>query len=214
MRPFIHAPRLSFLSGQVSAREWALLPSAAGFIDPLLSTGFPLTLLGISRLARIIETAWGHETFAERLFDYSMHTTMELLLTERLVAALYATMGDFELFSALGRLYFAAASFSETVRRLGRPELAGEMFLMGGHPVFGPRFRYCVEQAARRPTGTQRGQLLERIRQTIEPVDVAGLGDITRRNWHPVKAEDLLRAAPKLEATEAEIQQLLTRCGF
>ena len=214
MRPFIHAPRLSFLTGQVSAREWVLLPSAAGFIDPLLSTGFPLTLLGISRLARIIETAWGHETFAERLFDYSMHTTMELLLTERLVAALYATMGDFELFSALTRLYFAAASFTETARRLGRPELAGEMFLMGGHSVFGPRFRYCVEQAARRPTGAQRGQLLERIRQTIEPVDVAGLGDITRRNWHPVKAEDLLRAAPKLGATEAEIQQLLARCGF
>ena len=30
--------------------DWALLPSAAGVIDPLLSTGFPLTLLGIVRL--------------------------------------------------------------------------------------------------------------------------------------------------------------------
>ncbi len=49
--PFIHAKRLSFLSGDVAGRNWVLLPSAAGFIDPLLSTGFPLTLLGIERLA-------------------------------------------------------------------------------------------------------------------------------------------------------------------
>jgi hypothetical protein len=32
-----------------------LLPSAAAFVDPLLSTGFPLALLGILRLARIVE---------------------------------------------------------------------------------------------------------------------------------------------------------------
>ena len=30
---------------------WAMLPSAAAFIDPLFSTGIPLTLLGIERLA-------------------------------------------------------------------------------------------------------------------------------------------------------------------
>ena len=28
---------------------------AAGFVDPLLSTGFPLTLLGVARLAEIVE---------------------------------------------------------------------------------------------------------------------------------------------------------------
>ena len=37
------------------ARRWALLPSAAGVIDPLLSTGFPLTLLGILRLVDLLE---------------------------------------------------------------------------------------------------------------------------------------------------------------
>ncbi len=48
--PFVHAPRLAFCSDQIVGEKWAMLPSAAGFVDPLLSTGFPLTLLGIMRL--------------------------------------------------------------------------------------------------------------------------------------------------------------------
>src|SRR6266550_2738706 len=60
--PFVHAPRLAFRSARVSGPSWALLPSAAGVIDPLLSTGFPLTLLGIMRLADLLErTAVGPE---------------------------------------------------------------------------------------------------------------------------------------------------------
>jgi FADH2 O2-dependent halogenase len=198
----------------VAEQHWALLPSAAGFVDPLLSTGFPLTLLGISRLAEIIAGAWGAAEFAPRLFDYSLRTTMELVTAEHLVAALYASLNDFELFAALSLLYFAAASFTETARRLGRPELAGPSFLLGDHAVFGPRFRYCVDQAMRRPTGAARAHLLERIRAAIEPVDVAGFADRARRNWHPVKAEDLFSARHKLGVGKSEITQLLARCGF
>src|SRR5260221_369367 len=67
--PFIHAPRLSFRGGQVTGPGWVLLPSAAGLVDPLLSTGFPLTLLGIARLAEAIEKNWGAETFSQRLSE-------------------------------------------------------------------------------------------------------------------------------------------------
>jgi FADH2 O2-dependent halogenase len=214
VREFIYAPRLPYLSGSVVDRHWALLPSAAGFIDPLLSTGFPLTLLGLRRLACILEEDWESERFGARLFDYSMRTTMELATTARLVGALYAAMKDFELFAALSRLYFAAASFTETTWRLGRPEVAGDAFLLSEHPVFGPRFRYCVDSALRGPVGAERQQLMERIYQTIEPVDVAGLGDRSRRNWHPALVSDLIRAAPKLSASEADIQKLAVRCGL
>jgi FADH2 O2-dependent halogenase len=57
-RPFTHMPRLGFRSARIAGNRWALLPSAAGFVDPLLSTGFPLTLLGLARLARILEEDW------------------------------------------------------------------------------------------------------------------------------------------------------------
>ena len=54
-QPFRHIPVMSFRSRTIVGRQWAMLPSAAGFVDPLLSTGFPLTLMGIERLARVID---------------------------------------------------------------------------------------------------------------------------------------------------------------
>ena len=122
-------------------------------------------------------------------------------------------MKDFPLFTSLSLLYFAAASFTETARRLGRPELAGG-FLMHDHPIFGPRSRACLEGARRNLTPEQREDLVEQIRRAIEPFDVAGLGDRGRRNWHPVKAGDLFGAANKLGASRAEIEKLLSRSGF
>ncbi len=212
--PFVHTKQLSFLSGYIAGANWVLLPSAAGFIDPLLSTGFPLTLLGIERLAGILETKWGANDFAEELFQYSMQTTIELVTTERLIAALYATMADFELFSALTLLYFAAASYTESARRLGKPELAGNTFLLGEHSVFGSRFRFCVDVALQKPSGAQREDLLEKIQQAIEPVNVAGLGLPERRNWYPASAGDLFANAGKLQSSRGELEAMLRRCGL
>lgn len=212
--PFVHAKQLSFLSGCIAGSNWVLAPSAAGFVDPLLSTGFPLTLLGIERLARILEAKGGAGDFADELFQYSMQTTMELVTAERLIAALYANMQDFELFSALTLLYFAAVSFTEAARRLGKPQLAGNTFLLGEHPVFGPRFRYCVDAALQRPTGEKRGELLQRIQQAIEPVNVTGLGIPEKRNWYAADARDLWANAEKLQASPPEIDAMLERCGL
>jgi tetracycline 7-halogenase / FADH2 O2-dependent halogenase len=154
-------------------------------IDPLLSTGFPLTLLGVRRLLAILdETPPGPERRAA-LSGYARHTQTELDITEQLVAALYAGMDDPALFTRLGLLYFAAASYSETVRRLGRPQLAPG-FLLHAHPAFGPELRACAALAARRPAGDARRTLFDRIDAAIEPFDTAGLLDHTRRGWYPL----------------------------
>ena len=84
VRPFTYLPRLSFRTAQVAGPRWALLPSAAGFVDPLMSTGFPLTLLGISRLADAMEQDWGTPRFRTRLETYASKTDGELLATARL----------------------------------------------------------------------------------------------------------------------------------
>lgn len=211
--PVVHAPRLGFRSAEIVGDGWALLPSAAGFVDPLLSTGFPLTLLGVSRLGQAIERDWGGAGFDERLKSYAAQTDEDLLAAGRLVGALYRSTGDFEVFSALSLLYFAAASFTETARRLGRPELAGA-FLLRDHSCFGPQSRACCEQAVQRLSLGEKARLVQRIRQAVEPFDVAGLGDQARRNWYPARADDLLAAASKVRASQQEIEALLHNAGF
>jgi tetracycline 7-halogenase / FADH2 O2-dependent halogenase len=211
--PFMHAPRVAFRCREVVGEKWALLPSAAGVIDPLLSTGFPLTLLGIARLLDLLErTGPGVERQAA-LAEYGRTTEQELDVTEQLVAALYACMADPPLFKRLSLLYFAAASYSETVRRLGRPGLAPG-FLLNAHPRFGVEVRACAALGATLPSGTARVALVDRIDRAIEPFDTAGLLDRTRRDWYPVVAADLVASASKLEASTEDVERLLMRCGL
>lgn len=211
--PFVHSPRLSFRSAKAAGPNWALLPSAAGVIDPLLSTGFPLTLLGILRLVHVLErTSPGAERNAA-LRAYERTTLGELDVTEQLVGALYSTMDDPALFKRLSLLYFAAAGFSEAARRLGRPDLAPG-FLLREHPMFGHELAECSRIAASGKRGAARGALEARIDRAIEPFDIAGLRNWERRSWYAVLADDLLASASKLEATHADVYALLERTGM
>jgi FADH2 O2-dependent halogenase len=206
--PFIHVANLPFRSAVAAGPNWALMPSAAGFIDPLLSTGFPLTLLGVQRLAEILKHL---DDPAARLKAYEAQTLREVDRAAQLIAALYANMDRPEVFNGLTLLYFAAASFTETTHRLNKPELAGNTFLLGDHPTFAPAFQRCVE------LGLQRAEpniLIKHVLGAIEPIDIAGLSDFSRRNSYGVFASDLRHAAGKLRATEAEIDEMLMRCGF
>jgi len=213
LQPFRHISKLSFRSASITGRRWALLPSAAGFIDPLLSTGFPLTLLGVTRIADILEKHWGTEEFGRELHGYAVRTDAELLATSRLIGALYANFGNFPVFSAISLLYFAAASYSEAARRLGKPQLAAS-FLLHDHPVFGPASAHVLEQALTAGDETNSKAVIEAIYRVIEPIDVAGLRNQARRNWYPADAKDLYDAAHKLGASRWEIAQMLERCGF
>ena len=212
-RPFTHMPRASFRSAATTGRRWALLPSAAGFVDPLLSTGFPLTLLGVARLAEIIKNDWETARFSASLQKYASQSDEELLAAARLIGGLYSTMDRFPLFVSLSMLYFAAASFSESARRLGKAHLAPS-FLLHNEPRFGSATRRCLEQARRASTAAEIREVEQEIKQAIEPINIAGLCNASQNNWYPVDAHDLLAGAHKLASTEEEINQLLARCGF
>lgn len=213
-REFTWVPRLAFANAEVAGDGWVQLPSAAGIVDPLLSTGFPLTLLGIGRLAEAIATAWGSPALAAKLADYASRTKSELDTTARLVGALYGAMDDWDRFTSLSHLYFAAASYAEATRRLDRPGLAGSAFLLAEHPTFGPAFDRCIAMAAQDRHAVTGARLEAAVRDAIEPINVAGLLDAGRRNWYPCTADDMLAAAPKLDASEHAVTAMLERCGF
>lgn len=211
--PFRHIPQLGFRASRITGKRWALLPSAAGFVDPLLSTGFPLTLLGVMRLAEILEHNWESPAFVNQLEEYAAQTDTELVATARLIGALYANFGNFPVFSALSLLYFVAASYAETARRLGRPELASS-FLLHDQPNFGPQCARVLERARMVGRYADSEAIIEEALQVIEPIDVAGLSNRARHGWYPVDAQDLLNAAYKVHASRGEVLQMLQRCGF
>jgi FADH2 O2-dependent halogenase len=167
----------------------------------------------VSRLAEIIEREWTSNRMSDRLHAYGEKTDAELVAASCLIGALYANMSDFAVFTALSLLYFAAVSFSEAARRLGKPELASS-FLLHDDAVFGPASRQLLERAQELRTKEESTELVQDILRTIEPFNVAGFGDAARRNWYPVNADDLLRSAHKLDTTAEDILQMLQRCGF
>ena len=210
VRPFIYSSGLSFRASQIAGEHWALLPSAAGFIDPLLSTGIPLTLLGIQRLAGILKNHWGSDRQAGQLEKYAGQTGVEQDTAARLIGALYQSMSDFDRFVSVSKLYFAAASFSEVARRLNRPELAGG-FLMHDHPTFGPAVRGICGMVD--SDGCTPESLKKEVLKAIAPIDIAGLSRTDRANWFPVDTKDTLAAVEKLDVDAAALHAMFRRCG-
>ncbi len=199
--PFYSIPQISFWRTRAAGKDWALLPSAAGFVDPLLSTGFALTLLGISRLARAFSTG-------SDLHGYERQTLAELQAAADLVGALYAKMNSFPEFAALSLLYFAAMSFTETAWRLEKQHRA-EMFLLSSDERFDRLRRDLCAQAWH-----GHRESLHQIAKLIEPWDIAGLGDLGRRNWYPVVFDDLINARHKLNASMEDIRALFAKLGI
>jgi FADH2 O2-dependent halogenase len=199
--PFHFASELSFRRARAAGENWALLPSSAGFVDPLLSTGFALTLLGIQRLAGIVEKGPSAQAFRE----YEQATFLELDTTAELISALYSKMAAPEEFNRLTLLYFAAMSFTETAWRLNKRELATGFLLSSDQQYRARIFEFCH---LARAGETVHRHLLENM---IQPYDVAGLSNWQWGNWYPVCFEELRAHAGKLGATRSEVEELIAK---
>ena len=212
-QPFRYMPEVSFRSSPIVGRRWAMLPSAAGFVDPLLSTGFALTLMGIERLGRILGRYFESDELVGQLHEYAERTDGELVAASRLIGALYANMGNFPAFTAVSLLYFAAVSFAETAYRLGKPELAMG-FLLREHSGFDPASRRLLERAHMLHGVDDTRAFADEVLRVIAPFNVGRFGDPALRNCYPVCAEDLLKAGLKFGVGRDEIVSMLVRSGF
>ena len=210
-RPFIYAPRLSYRAAQAAGPGWAMLPSAATFIDPLFSTGIPLTLLGIERLARILEERPDQAKRDGALHEYGTITLDEADATADFISGCYAAMRDFEVFAALSMFYFAAASYSEMARRLNQPK-PGPLFLAAAHAEFGPARRACAAEAR---AGVQDIEAFRRkVARNIDSLNIAGLADDSKRNRYDVNFGDLIDNATKLGMTPDAMTDFCRKSGW
>jgi Dehydrogenases (flavoproteins) len=111
IREFTWAPHLAYRSEIGAGKGWALMPSAAAFVDPLFGAGMPMAALGVERLGQLLEENIGEEELNERLSEYSRTMLMEADLNADFVAACYAAFPQIELFTSLSMVYFAAAGY-------------------------------------------------------------------------------------------------------
>lgn len=217
MEEWRHARRLPFRSQVVSGPGFTMLPSAASFIDPLFSTGFALTLLGIQRIAEAIETSWGTPGFELQMREHEAATLAESDAAAELVGAAYEMFGSFPLFVGIGTFYLAAVSYAETCYRLGDPERASG-FLAHRDANFVSAFRKCVEEARRlKSEGLTESGLrgyFDLVRRSIEPRNIAGLANASRRNWYPVVMDDLVRNSHKLGRSAEEMEEFMQSRGL
>ncbi|HEY7184074.1 MAG TPA: sigma 54-interacting transcriptional regulator [Blastocatellia bacterium] len=207
IREFTWAPHLAYRSEAAAGEGWAMLPSAAAFVDPLFGPGMPMTALGVERLGRLLEEDLEGDEFNERLREYGRMTLAEADHTADFIAGCYAAFPRFELFTSLSMVYFAAAGYCEMARRLGRDHLA-QSFLAVDHPAFAEGAG-SLSRALRRDGRSDSTLFASQVKQKIDCLNVAGLCDRRKRNWYDVDLDDVIAGAEKLEITADEMRRFL-----
>ncbi|MEP7340626.1 MAG: tryptophan 7-halogenase [Acidobacteriota bacterium] len=203
IREFTWMPRLASRVTSAAGPGWALLPSAAAFVDPLFSTGMPLALLGVERIGKLLEEGID----SDKLRAYDLLTLAEADHTAQFISACYAAFPRFENFTAYSMFYFAAASYSEMARRLGVRHLV-QRFLASDRQPFAMATR-VLGKRLRKSTRTSMTLFAARVKESIEPLNIAGLCDEGKRNWYGVDLNDVAAGAEKFGKTTAEINDIL-----
>jgi FADH2 O2-dependent halogenase len=207
IRDFTWASHLAYRSEVAAGEGWAMLPSSAAFVDPLFGPGMPMAALGVERLGRLLEENNPGRELNERLPEYSRTTLAEADHVADFIAGCYATFPRFELFTSLSMVYFAAASYCEMARRLGRNHLA-QRFLAVNHPDFA-NASASLSRMLRRNDGFEPAHFAAQVKQEIDRLNVAGLCDERKQNWYDVDLEGVIGCAEKLEITPKEMRRFL-----
>ena len=195
----IRGGRMQRWLSPAAGRNWALLPTAALFLDPLHSTGNAHTLSGIERLSAAFAQhlgQWDHPQFQTALSNYDRTLQAEARHLDRIIHGCYLTLDDMDLFEATSALYFVAAIWAEQRRRSGlwQPQ---EAFL----GALDPDWSQIVETSYRElvafkqsgvTTASVKQAFIDRIRDRIAPYNLAGLCDPARNHLYPYPPPELV----------------------
>jgi FADH2 O2-dependent halogenase len=226
VEPFLLAPRVQRLQSTGAGPGWAMLPHTFAFFDPMFSTGIAWSLIGVERLAGILEAAggddrWQAASVQPSLERYSRQLQAEARQMATLLEGAYAAMHDFQLFTAQSLLYFAVVSHAEVDQRLW-PEghdgvaPAWQGFLGAGdvqlEEAFAESLRRLTSISADRQGATASAERLSFNRwmlETIAPWNVGGFGDPRRQNLYPVDLDLLIDRAALLGLTADQMKAKL-----
>ncbi len=212
--PFGIADRLQHRLARAAGQRFFLLPHTFAFFDPMFSTGIAWSLIAVERLASLFEGR-GAVAPDQAALRYDSLMQREADQLERLLSLAYATLGRFELLTAVSFLYFATVSFSEVEQRLHGIADPWAGFLGASDP----QLRGLFAEAQRRlrtigskPSSSSEAQaFVAWLHQAIAPRNIAGLADPARRNLYPLDLDVLVSRAELLGMSRGELQAALPR---
>lgn len=188
--PMRALPRAQRRVSAAAGPNWAMLPTTAGIVDALFSTGNAHTLSGIERLATILIETRSSNRRETWLAEYSRALLAEISWMDTVVAGCYRTFSQFDFFTIFSMLYFVAATFTEKTGGWGKQREIPGFLLANDHD-----FQILTEQAYRRLGGLlEPGRFADAkdvegfkkwLWSELEPYNHAGLCDDTKRNLYP-----------------------------
>jgi FADH2 O2-dependent halogenase len=111
IRPYTRTGRVQFTASQVVGVGFILAPHAAGFIDPLYSTGMLLTMAFINRMALLLRSAMATGDFSrEQFLPIESLFFEELAHMDRIVGGTFASFRDFATFKQYWRTFAHASA--------------------------------------------------------------------------------------------------------
>lgn len=205
-------------------RRWAMLPQTFAFFDPMFSTGLAWSLLGVERLASVLEQ--GSPT-SESLGEYDALLRAEADQQQALLSAAYVARRDFPVFRAVSFLYFACVSFEELRQRLldgpdhdnpsqqpdGRDTAAWCGFLGARDSDWTASFRQAVSMACTTlADGSEaaRQRFSDWVATRIASSNLVGLGE-SPTHLYGVNVDLLVKRGELLGLTEGDVEGRLPR---
>ena len=186
VRPLVRTGRLQRRLRPAAGPDWALLPGAAYFIDPLLSLGNAHTMHGVERLAQIFESWPDRDSMAVGLDDYDRRLQAEVDFIDPLIHGCYLALSSLPLLAAFTMYYFVGAIRSEERRRDGGAE--GDGFLYSHDSAFRGRVMEAYHDLGGITEGSVAPDVVaafaSRVAIDIEPWNTTGLCDPERRNMY------------------------------
>ena len=183
-------PRISRLWSQAAGKNWLMLPTTAGLIDPLHSTGIAHSLSGVLRAAELLTKSTSELRRVEALAQYSVDVIDEVRWIDQLVGNCYAAAAhSFDAFVAASSLYFVAAIHCE--RQMAATGEMRDGFLLARSANLQRVSHDASLMLDQLQTDHSANELNKWMRQQIQPWNDVGLLD-------PVAHNRLSRsAAPK-----------------
>lgn len=167
-------PRINRLWERAAGDSWLMIPTTAGFVDPLHSTGIAHSLSGVMRAADILTRDQSHTRRCEALEQYSLDVVAEVRWIDQLVSACYtAAKHSFEAFVAASSLYFISAVHCE--RQMATSGDMRDGFLLARSATWQHIVHETLLKLEDYESGTSDSDLTRWLRGQIKPWNDFGL---------------------------------------